>query len=138
MSKATREQIVEAARSYLGVRWHHQGRSRAGLDCIGLVVRVAHDLGLSDYDISGYARMPDGPRMLQRLRDQMGPRVLLPEPGDVLLIRFERNPMHVAIMTTGRNIIHAYANAKEVVEHRLDGLWATRIVECYQMPGLVA
>jgi cell wall-associated NlpC family hydrolase len=32
--------IVSAARSWLGVPWRHQGRTRQGVDCAGLVVLV--------------------------------------------------------------------------------------------------
>ena len=46
----TRTDIVAAARGWLGVPWRHQGRSRAGVDCVGLVVVVCRSLGLSDHD----------------------------------------------------------------------------------------
>ena len=53
-------QVVAAGRCYTGVRWHHQGRTRAGLDCAGLIIRTAHDLGLSEFDLADYGRLPDG------------------------------------------------------------------------------
>jgi len=42
----TGSDVVAQARKYMGVRWAHQGRSPAGMDCAGLVIRVAQDLGL--------------------------------------------------------------------------------------------
>jgi cell wall-associated NlpC family hydrolase len=44
--------IIAAARSWLGVPWRHQGRTRQGVDCAGLVVLVGRGLGLDDYDTS--------------------------------------------------------------------------------------
>lgn len=130
----TRQQIVDEARSYLGCRWHHQGRSRAGVDCIGLVIRVAHALGLSTFDIADYSRQPDPTMMRGLLALHMEP-VASPQIGDVLLMKFEREPQHVAIVTD-QGIIHAYAQARRVVEHRLDSLWKSRIVGAYQFKGI--
>jgi cell wall-associated NlpC family hydrolase len=134
MTAVTRADVVATARGYLGVRWQHQGRSRAGLDCLGLVVVVAHQLGLSRADVRDYGRLPGA----QRLRDELA-RHLVPvreqQPGDVLLLRFERNPLHVAIVTPA-GIVHAYANQRRVVEHRIDQVWRERVVRCYAFPGV--
>jgi hypothetical protein len=54
-----RAAIVRAAKSYLGVRFRHQGRDRTGLDCVGLVVRVCNDLGMAVTDTLDYKRAPD-------------------------------------------------------------------------------
>lgn len=135
----TRADIVAAARSYLGVRWHHQGRSLAGLDCIGLVIAVAHDLGLSDYDINGYARIPDGRTLRATMAQQMDVLKREPLPGDVLLFAFQRNPLHTAIVTdapSGLGMIHAFANKRMVVEHRLDDVWRSRIVCAFGYRGV--
>jgi cell wall-associated NlpC family hydrolase len=130
-----RAAVVECARRYLGTRWHHQGRSSAGLDCAGLVVRVAHDLGLSSADVGGYGRTPDGFRLYDVLRAHL---VVTHEaqPGDVLLFRFVKNPMHLAILTEPGRMIHAYANARRVVEHRIDETWRRRIVDAFRLPGV--
>ena len=136
----SRAAVVAQARSYLGVRWHHQGRSRAGIDCIGLVIRVARDLGLSSYDITGYGRVPDGKTLRFTMHQQLQPLQREPLPGDVLLFAFERNPLHTAIVTDqpggGLGMIHAYANMRRVVEHRLDATWRGRLVCAYAYPGV--
>jgi cell wall-associated NlpC family hydrolase len=131
----TRADIVATARSYLGVRWHHQGRNRAGLDCIGLVIVVAKDLGLSDYDIDGYGRVPDGKSLRATMCEQMDLLKRDPLPGDVLLFAFQRNPLHTAIVTdTG--MIHAFANARKVVEHGFDDTWRKRLVCAFSYRGI--
>lgn len=137
------EQLIEAARGYLGVRWHHQGRSRAGVDCVGLVICVARDLGLSDYDISGYGTAPDG-RMSGILREQCieQPRGTEPAPGMLAEIRFDREPQHVAIVSPYRGGGHALLHAmsrfpRRVTEHRLDAVWRRSIVGLYRLPGVM-
>lgn len=132
----TRQQIVDEARSWLGVRWVHQARSRAGVDCVGLVIRVAHALGLSTYDTADYSRQPDPVRMRALLAEHLEPiAIAKAQIGDVLLMRFDIEPQHVAIVTD-IGIIHAYAQARRVVEHRVDDQWQSRIVGAYQFRGI--
>jgi len=60
-------EFVEAARSYLGVPFRHLGRNRNGLDCVGLVLCAAHDVGLlGGIDYTTYDRIPDG-KMLREI-----------------------------------------------------------------------
>lgn len=130
----TRQQVVDEARKWLGVRWHHQGRTTAGIDCIGLVIKVAHALELSTFDVIDYSRQPD-PTMLKSLMAQHMNPVESQQVGDVLLMRFETEPQHVAILTeTG--IIHAYAQARKVVEHRFDSLWQSRVLGVFAYKGI--
>lgn len=130
----TRKAIIDCARSYLGVPWRHQGRTSAGLDCGGLIIRVAHDLGLSTFDVDGYGREPDGVSLRAHLEAQ-AVRVLQGEAGDILLLRFVRYPQHLAIRTDV-GIIHTYAQVGAVVEHHFDSRWRARLVDVYAYPGL--
>jgi hypothetical protein len=137
----TPDQVVAAARSYIGTRWHHQGRNRAGLDCVGLIVCVAHDLGVSDFDSRDYGRLPSADALREGLRAHC---IELPvaalAPGLLALMRFEREPQHLAFTADylygGLSIVHALAQSRRVVEQRLDDLWRGRIVALYQMPGV--
>lgn len=137
-----RQKIVTAARGWLGTRFHHQGRVRGvGCDCAGLVVGVARELGLSDFDMTGYARQPDG-FMLRHVCDENMTAIPVSDiaPGDVLLFRFEADPQHLAIVGDyahgGLSIIHAYAPSRKVIETRLDDAWRARIVAAYRLPGV--
>lgn len=132
----TGEQFVQAARAYTGVRWRHQGRSSLGVDCIGLVILAAHDLGLTDHDQTDYGRIPDGQKLQQELSKHLI-KVDAPQVGDVLLMRFDQNPQHVAIKTD-LGILHAYAQVRRVVEHRLDDVWASRILATYRFKEISA
>lgn len=133
---ATRQEIVAAARRYLGVRWVHQGRTARGLDCLGLVIRTAQDVGLTREDFTAYARIPDGGRLLAELRKRLQPAPR-PQPGDVLVMRFDRWPIHVALCTDV-GAIHAAAQFRRVVEHRLDAQWQARVCGAFTLPGVEA
>lgn len=132
--------VVVVARSYLGIRWRHQGRSRAGVDCVGLIIRILRDLGLSDFDASGYGRLPDGVMMRRTLDQHCVPRVGDPLPGMVALMRFKGAPQHVGIVAPyvhgGESLVHALVTARKVAEHRLDPTWLSRIVALYDLPGV--
>jgi NlpC/P60 family putative phage cell wall peptidase len=129
------QRIITEANKWVGTRWHHQGRSRAGVDCIGLLVCVARGLGLPVMDETDYSHQPDGHRLQAALDNHML-RIAAPEPGAVLLMKFTTNPQHVAIMADKSEIIHAYGHARRVVRHQLDATWAGRVVCCYRFPGV--
>lgn len=138
----TRADIVTCARTWLGTRFHHQGRVKGvGCDCAGLVVGVAREMGLSDFDVTGYARLPDG-EYLRSLCEKHMTRVRFADikTGDVLLLRFADHPQHLAIVGDythgGMSMIHAYAPSKKVVETRIDGAWWDRAVGVYRLPGV--
>lgn len=132
---ATREQIVAAARGYLGTPYRHQGRNRRGVDCAGLVVLVARDCGLPVLDMTGYARTPDGTLVAQMAAQAVQIPCEWAQPGDLYLMRFQTEPQHLAIVTE-HGIIHSYAGARKVVEHRIDEMLAARIVAAYAFRGV--
>lgn len=136
--------IVVVARSWLGTRFHHQGRLKGvGVDCAGLVIGVAHELGLSDYDWRDYPPQPDGEQLQAACDAQMTSIATQAiAPGDVLLMRFmphSPHPQHLAIVgdhpAGGLSIIHAWAPARKVVEVRFDDDWRRKIVAAYRLPA---
>lgn len=138
----TPEQVIACARSYLGVRWQHQGRSRAGIDCLGLLICVAHDLALTEFDVTGYGVHPNGD-LSAGLHAQciVQPAGTLPAPGLVAEMRFGSEPQHVALVVPyfagGMGLLHALSQyPRKVVEHRLDDTWRSRIVRLYALPGV--
>jgi hypothetical protein len=56
LSDAERAAFIAEARTYLGVRFGHQGRSRHKLDCIGLCVVAMHAIGRPLWDSPAYGR----------------------------------------------------------------------------------
>ncbi|GAB4511253.1 MAG: peptidase [Roseibium sp.] len=131
----TGEDIVAAARRWLGTPFHHQGRVRGvGVDCAGLVIGAARELGIMDIDVTGYGHRPDDEEMERLVRAHLA-EIPLAEaaPGDVLLILIDRRPQHLAIRSDV-GMIHAYAPARKVVEHRIDAVWAARIHAAFRFP----
>lgn len=138
----TRAQVVAQARSWLETKYRHQHRDRkAGVDCVGLVIGVARELGLfeEDFDVNGYERYPDG-QMLKRECDKHMDRVATSVPGDVVLLRFAAEPQHLAFVGDarggGRTLVHALSTAGKVVEHRFAYVWQARTVQAYRLRGV--
>ena len=135
----TADDILAAARQCLGTPFRHQGRLvGTGLDCAGVAIHVAREIGAGVIDVFGYGRTPANGQLEQSLDSQPClERVLSADrqPGDVLLMRFTSEPQHLAIFA-GDTIIHAYESAGLCCEHRLSSMWAARIVRVYRFRGI--
>lgn len=124
--------VVDCARSYLGVKFKHQGRTTAGLDCVGLAVRVLNDCGYAVDDQRGYARNPTG--VLEGAINAQPSLVKVKEceAGDFLVMRIGREQQHVAIRTD-KGIIHSYETVGKVVEHGFSQAWKRRVSAVYRV-----
>ena len=133
-------EVVQTARKWSGTPFVHQGRvcGRA-VDCAGLLVGVAKDLGLSDYDLDGYPRVPDGVTLQAILRAELvSVAIDQARVGDVLLFGFYRHAQHLGIITRvdPMYIIHAHEPNNGVVEHRIDDRWRRRVRGAFRFPGV--
>lgn len=136
------DQLIAEARSLLGVPWVHQGRSVAGLDCIGFVMLACKNSGLDMLaalgcqDRTDYGREPTvaGLQALQNGAVQ----IQEPEPGCLMFIRFHRAkfPQHFGILTREGTLIHAHSTAGRVVEHRYGEPWIRTTHSIWQIPGV--
>ncbi len=136
-SSVTREQICGLARSWIGTPWRHQGRTKDGIDCGGLIVVVGHELGLihPSRDERRYERMPTlmelikiGERHLHR--KEMAEEKL---PGDVVVMRPSADfpwPSHMGIISRLDDgllgLIHSYT-----MPGRKNGRWVGGVVEIH-------
>ncbi len=146
MSSPLRTALVDAAHALEGMPWRHQGRSAAdGVDCIGVVLLCARAVGLVEpgFELTGYARVPDG----RTLRAELDARLTPVDwanagPGDVLLVDWGGHPQHVGIIVPYRHgglaMVHALGPARpsRVVESRL--LPRMRVVQAYAFPAVLA
>ena len=144
----TRDQIVDAAREWLGTPYRHQASLQgAGADCLGLVRGVWREL-LGDEPAALPAYTPDW-------AERMGDEQLLDAArrhlheiaiggagrGDVLLFRMGPGcpAKHCAIVSAADpeacRIIHAYWG-RSVTETRLVPWWRRRIAAAFSFPGL--
>ena len=127
----TSERIIAEARGWLGVPWRHQGRTRRGVDCVGLVVCVARGLDLSDYDSTGYGRRAQGQGFVEHFRSNMD-AVPIPDagPGDVLVFADHAYPCHCGFLTERLghpHLLHAHATRRKVIEEPYAGEWPARV-----------
>jgi hypothetical protein len=125
--------LSEAARSYLGVPFLHQGRNRSGLDCVGLRWIAGRDVGEDLPDYREYRAQPNRGSLLAHVVARLGePALSAPicltdlRPDDTVLMRFYREPHHVAIVGEleyheGKQLtlIHACGTEERVIEYRL-------------------
>jgi NlpC/P60 family putative phage cell wall peptidase len=137
--------IVTHARAWVGTPFHHQARLKGkGCDCLGLVVGVVDELGLKDkngvqlaaYDEVTYSREPDGAYLTEKLTGLLF-EVPVEEAraGDLGLFKVRENPQHLAILSDYEGtlgMIHSFAPARRVVEHRLDDDWKLRILKVFR------
>lgn len=137
--QVTREQLIAEARTWIGTPFHHQGRvRRVGVDCIGLIVQPARDLGIAVTDEIGYSDQPNAEHTLECLRRSF---VQVPVgrmlDGDVYYIWFgvPSQPHHFGFKTDV-GILHAYNDMSRggkrirmgrATETRLPVDWARRI-----------
>ena len=138
----TRTDIFLAARSWVGTKWQHQQRLKGvACDCAGLVIGVAKDVFGIEAEVPNYGREPHNDQMRQLCERYLVPaaqRAFL--PGDVLLMTWDREPHHMGIVSVINGefgLIHAYAQARKVVEHGFDPKWLGRVVAAYSFPGVI-
>ena len=141
----TRDDVVTAARSALKTPFLHQGRTIGkGLDCAGLLIHVATSLGIPARDRTGYGRMPTNGQLEAALQDHVDHGLIVPvslrdlQPGDLVLMKFERENAnrHLGIIGPDNTLIHAWAVARKVCEHRIDETWRSRIVAAWRFNGV--
>lgn len=148
-----RQEITTCARTFIGTPFRHAGRCkgvRGGLDCVGLPLMIAGELGLLDIDgkpltgdtYKAYTAQPVDNLVLDLCVKHLV-RVAVPDQqeGDVLVMKVPHSPCHVGIsagIVNGQpGIIHAYSGAEGTVEHGIDVKWARRIVAAFRFPGVV-
>lgn len=142
--------VTTEFRSWVGTPWVHQGRTRHGIDCGGLMVKALGGLGLlpDDFDDpQAYGREPQE-TLLRIVESVCGATPVRPVPeGSIIAIRWARSQFasHLAYCT-GRNLIHAYSRVVgprgsgrqngRVIEHRYGEPWLRQTVGVYSIPGV--
>lgn len=136
--------LVEEARALLGVPWRHQGRTRKGVDCIGLVLLAAQNAGVDLIKVSGinpprtYSRNPD-PKLYE-LVHQICKKTEEVSPGCLLFFKFEadKHPRHFGIYTESGTVIHAESVTRRmVIEHGYRAHWKRWTHSAWRLPGVI-
>jgi hypothetical protein len=134
-----RADIVTEARAWLDVPWEHQGRSRLGVDCVGLVQKVGDKFGAKYVDLSGYSRMSNNVTFLRHLRKFTKPAPISGNKvGMIGVFRQVVYPCHVGIFSEKNGviqIINSRADRRKVVEEPYEGS-GFELIELLAYPGL--
>jgi NlpC/P60 family putative phage cell wall peptidase len=138
----TRDEIVRAARRYIGTPYHHQAAlAGAGCDCLGLVRGVWRDL---------YGGEPEQPppyspdwgetgsveHMLAAAHRHMVPITIAEaDAGDVMIFRLRHGLIakHAAILTSRTSMIHAQSE-DQVREVTMNGWWLRHAAGAFAFP----
>lgn len=134
-----------AARRYVGASWVHRGRSPDQLDCVGLAVVAAQDIGWSVEDLFDYRRHASGGKLEAQIELNLGSPVMTRgaslqnlQPNDVVTLRYGKHGRirHVGVVGVhpegGLSLIHADGHIGRVVEHRIDPQTLSRIANVYR------
>lgn len=141
----TRQQIVDKAREYIGVPVVHAGRNKNGVDCIGLLICIAYDLGMYDINHVNYSPYVVPEQFVQEL-EKFATRkneFATFELADIIMFNVGKWPHHVGLVSKLENgdgeisFIHTDMIAGKVVESRLDRSWSDRINCLYTINGIV-
>lgn len=139
----TREDIVRAARGWIGTPYHHQASRRGvGCDCLGLLRGIWREtVGPEPEPAPAYG--PDWAEASGRedlLHAAARHLVAIPcreaGAGDVLLFRWRaRLPAkHCAVLAGNGRMIHAHDGAA-VTDVALSAWWERRIAGAFRFPG---
>lgn len=136
----TRDDIIKSARSYLGTKFRLYGRSRTGVDCVGLLYCVGHDLGINIADDRDYTTNPE-PHKIQKVLEAYTYKapVNVPRSGQVLKLRQHVFPMHLGFLVVehGRlSVINANMHLKRVVEDPWEN-WERLVMEHREVNGVL-
>lgn len=137
----TADELVDAARELKGIPWRHMGRTRLGLDCIGMVIFAMRTRRLDLPQLAGVRDRPYsrrvGPELLEIVQSSLAPSPAR-MAGTFALFKFygEKHPRHVGILTGESTLIHCNSRYGGVMEHGLRAHWARWLHSVWLLPGI--
>ncbi len=152
----TRDYIIKEAKSWIGTRFHHQGRVKkkyknyGGCDCLGLIIGVAKELNIGSgvynkngeeislykFDRTDYRRIPGSHELYVVLMQLMLRKNSKLKIGDVILFKIQNRLQHLAFYSYNHSIIHSLAETRRVTEHKLNNYWEARIDSVFSFKGI--
>jgi cell wall-associated NlpC family hydrolase len=142
LSMVKRAEVVAVARSFAGVKWKHQGRTRHGIDCAGIPHVIAMQFGLvTEEPPVNYRRRPDNTYVSVFRKHMVEKRIADAKDGDVLVFADRVYPCHCGIRTTLRGqpaVLHAHSTRSFVIEESLKSAESVIGVpiHCFEFSGI--
>jgi cell wall-associated NlpC family hydrolase len=131
--------LAHTLAQWIGVPYLHQGRSRHGVDCVGLVFCALREAGaLRDRDSIPSAYVPRvGSDLLLREIEATCTRANHAETGVLVLIQWPREkfPTHCGVIV-GNDLIHCHARARAVVCHGYRRPWNSWTHSLWYLPDV--
>lgn len=137
---AKANELVTIANGLVGVRYRHQGRSRVGLDCAGLIIVTAKLCGISSFDTTNYSNRPNATEFTREMIRAGCTQLPLAElkHGDLLRLNTAGWPVHIAVYEVddmGQEwYIHAYLPHKKVSRDPVTADVRARISSVWRFP----
>ena len=120
------ERLLAAMITWDGVPFAHQGRSRAGVDCLGVLLAALEEQGVIIDAPANYHWSSAGEILLAGIR--ASPLVERADPpvvrGDVLVFRVRRKPQHMAVALGEDRMFHV---ARQACCVTFSPLWQERL-----------
>lgn len=144
-ARPSRDQVVAAARGWLGTPYHHQASERGvGADCIGLVRGVWRDIyGVDAEQPPAYSRdwaeaSGDETLLAAATRHLLALDRGAILPGDVIVFRLRSGLVakHAAILVAPQSFVHAMEGAP-ACEVALAPWWRRRLAGAFAFPGVI-
>jgi cell wall-associated NlpC family hydrolase len=131
-----RPEFVKTVRSLIGIPWVHAGRTRAGVDCVGLILLALDELGIH-VEVRPYGRWVREHELRARL-EQAAKEETQREalPGDLLLLSVSHRIQHIGVLVLPDWIVHSHQSVGKVVLERLDGEWGRNVRGVFRIPAL--
>lgn len=121
--------FVQTALDHIGVPVVHQGVNRNGVDCSGLIISVAADLGveLTRGIING--RWPHGDQVTQAMVN-VAYETEDDVPGVIYQVYMKKEPRHLMIGVGDGFVVHAFDGrvAKKLLTERVFCRWKLRCI----------
>lgn len=124
------------AAPYVGIPYADKGRTRAGIDCWGIVRLVLGEVfntQLPDY-AALYANGEDWPAISAAIHAGLADgwqRTQQPQAGDLLILSIATRPWHCGVMLNSLQFLHAAPGDFTVIERLDTPRWANRIQGIY-------
>ena len=113
------EQLLNAARKYIGVPFKWHGRDYRGLDCCGLLLKAANDVFGTNYDFHNYGETLNSLIVFKAIKEwtiRINPSEAI--NGDIILALWNRQSVHFGFITP-IGILQADYQRKKVIEEQL-------------------